>query len=438
MGLKGKPFRILVTDAQELAGLGAVRSLGRAGYTAIAAYPEGLERPASVWSRYCSGELRYPDSWRYQFEFRDWLRDRANNGAFDAVLPISEASVFGVASVRKDLPGEILPILPSDSALEFTLSKFLSTRMVLSLGIACPATVFINDGTPTGEWNNDLSRLRFPIIIKTDNHLTAEGAYVKGRHFVCTEADEATRILRDLKQVKTRIIAQEMIPGRGLGVFLLRFGGTIHLRFAHRRLHEVPYTGGYSSFRESYRDDALVSLGEAILEAIGYEGVAMIEFRRGAIDGKPYFLEINGRLWRSLALALYCGVDFPRALVECYQNGCMTRNPPDYRAGIKCRNIFPGELHHLISILDARATMGSEPPPSKLGAVARFLGLSLNPTIRHDHLWWTDPLPGVVQAIHTAPLFAARIIKKVTRKFRKTKSVRHILQTARNVVAFFH
>jgi len=53
-------MRILVTDAHELAGLGAVRSLASAGDEVTAAYPAG-PRPAATWSRsrrrYCS----YPD-----------------------------------------------------------------------------------------------------------------------------------------------------------------------------------------------------------------------------------------------------------------------------------------------------------------------------------------------------------------------------------------
>ena len=50
-------------------------------------------------------------------------------------------------------------------------------------------------------------------------------------------------------------------------------------------------------------------LGQQLLDSIGYQGVAMVEFRRGS-DGQDYFLEINGRLWGSLPLALHAGVDF--------------------------------------------------------------------------------------------------------------------------------
>lgn len=416
MRATNKSLRILVTDAHKLAGLGAVRSLGRAGHHVIAGYPQDVDRPAGAWSRYWSSELCYPSPRLYHFEFRDWLLNQAKQGTFDAILPVAESSIVGVASVRRELSGGLLTMLPSDSALEYTLSKFRSTRKALSLGIPCPPTLFISDGTPTKKWNRDLSSLRFPVIIKTDNSLTPDGTHEPGRNFTGTDIDTAHKILRDL-DTQNRIIAQEVIPGSGTGAFLLRFGGKTYLKFAHRRLHEVPYTGGISSLRESIQDDELVSLGEALLSAIDYDGVAMVEFRRGAIDGKPYFLEINGRLWGSLALALHCGVDFPKAFVECYQHGRPSTSQTHYRPGLKCRNIFSGELLHVFSILRARPTKGLGGPPSKIGAVVKFLALSLNPMVRHDYFWWSDPVPGIVQAARTVSWGVYKIIKKAVEKF---------------------
>jgi protein-tyrosine-phosphatase/predicted ATP-grasp superfamily ATP-dependent carboligase len=425
LSLHAKSLRILVTDAHKLAGLGAIRSLARAGHMVIAAYPQGLERPAGRWSRYWGNELRYPDARRRQFEFREWLCDQASAGGFDAILPVTEAVLVGVAAVRQALPREVLPILPSDAALGYTLSKFRSTEMALSLDITCPATLFISDGETPRAWDGDFSALRFPIIIKTDNYFTQEGFYEPGRRFLAANATQAHHILQRLQGLSTRVIAQEMIPGTGTGAFFLRFNGKTHLRFAHRRLHEVPYSGGPSSFRESCHDDALLRPGEAILNAIGYEGVAMVEFRRGASDGKPYFLEINGRLWGSLALALHAGVDFPRALIECYQHGRPLTRGSEYVSGIKCRNIFPGELSHLLSILVARPAPGDE-PPSRLWAITTFLASSFNLRIRHDYFWWTDPLPGLAQAARTMIWGADRMLTRGRGWFEKRRGERHM------------
>jgi protein-tyrosine-phosphatase/predicted ATP-grasp superfamily ATP-dependent carboligase len=290
--------------------------------------------------------------------------------------------------------------------------------MAQSLGIPSPATVFVSDGTAGSEWNTDFSVLQFPIVIKTDNHESAQNCYELGRRFIAGNPDEAKTILKAFARTPTRIIAQEMIPGYGTGAFFLRFGGKTQMKFAHRRLHEVPYTGGSSSFRESYYDDDLMRFGETILNAIDYEGVAMVEFRR-TINGKLYFLEINGRLWGSLALALHAGMDFPRALLECYQNGAPTKAAPTYRSGIKCRNIFSGEIAHLISVLRAKTITGISAPPSKLKSVAKFLMLSLNPTIRHDWWWWSDPLPGIIQASGAIAWYAHRATQKGIHKIRK-------------------
>jgi protein-tyrosine-phosphatase/predicted ATP-grasp superfamily ATP-dependent carboligase len=421
-GLKGLP--ILVTDADNLPGLGAIRSLGRAGYRVIAGYPASNDRPAGAWSRYWRAELGYPSPCLKHFEFREWLRDQASRGAFDVILPVAESSVAAVAAVRKELPDGFLSILPGDSALQYTLSKFLATEKALALGIPCPSTVFISDGTPGKQWNFDLSTLRFPIIIKTDNYLTDDGSYVPGQHFVAIDVNSAKEILWKLESKKTRIIAQELIAGSGTGTFYLKFGGKTYLRFAHRRLHEIPYTGGTSSLRESIHDDELRNLGEILLDGIGYEGVAMVEFRRSASDLKPYFLEINGRLWGSLALALHCGIDFPKYLVQYYDANDPIPDPPRYRAGVKCRNIFPGELSHILSILRARRGNGIERPPSKAAAVLKFVALSFDPRVRHDYFWWSDPLPGIKQAGRTIFTLLSRSLQKTIGKYEKHRNGR--------------
>ena len=348
--------RILVTDADKRAGLGAMRSLGHAGHTVIAGYREGLGRPASVSSRYRSELLCYPDPHHRQSLFREWLFDQANRHTVDAILPVAEASLVGVAAIRNTLPGDVLPIVPSDAALEYTLSKFHATRLALAIDMRCPTTVFISNGHSTCDCRDELARLRFPIIIKTDNYFTEEGGYARRRHFIAQHAYQAHEVLDDLAHLQTRIIAQEFLPGRGTGSCLLRFHGNTYLSFAHRRLHEFPYTGGASSFRESCRDEELVRLGEKLLDAIDYAGVAMVEFRRDARDERPYFLKINGRLWGSIALALHCEVDFPAALVHCHLFGSAPPHPLGYRSGLRCRNIFPGEVDHLLSILSRQPT----------------------------------------------------------------------------------
>lgn len=388
-----KRLRILVTDSQELAGMGAVRSLGRAGHEVTAAHLSGVH-PAVRHSRFCARTVSYPDPWQRHGKFRDWIKKELESGRYDAVLPVAEAAVVAVAALRPSLPSSVIAMLPSDGNLRFALSKYHAAQAAIDAGIPVAKTVFIHDGTNGSPWNDDLTSLRFPVVIKTDN-VFVDGVYLKGKHTVVRSSAEANDVLTQCKALGCAVIAQEFIPGRGRGVAMLRWKNATVLRFAYRRLHEVPWTGGASSLRESKKDPQTEEYAEKFLKHIGYEGTAMVEFRQEHDNISPYFLEINGRMWGSIALALHVGFDFPAALADCSATGFVhpKRAQTSCRDGILCRNVYPGDVRWLFSVLKAKPKIGLPQPPSKIGACAEFFFLCLNPFIRYDFFWWTDPLP---------------------------------------------
>ena len=58
-----------------------------------------------------------------------------------------------------------------------------------------------------------------------------------------------------------------------------------------------------------------------MLRRIGWNGVAMLEYRRDPSTGDFRLLELNARFWGSLHLALAAGVDFPRLLLDAWLGG---------------------------------------------------------------------------------------------------------------------
>ena len=380
-------MHILVTDAHELAGLGAIRSLGRAGHRVIAGYPSNLQRPPSTYSRYCDTRRTYPDPWLSQPDFCQWLI--ANAPDLDLVLPISEAALLAAVSCRSQLPSEAL-VAPSAAALEYTLSKRQTTARALALGIPCPRTAFSLEG---------VSEVKSPWIVRTDNRLADDGSYRKGRNWYIDDSGELMDLLGELTENAEQWIVQEHIVGKGAGAFLLMWRGQTVLEFAHERVHEVPFYGGVSSLRRSVRDTAMVATAMELFASIGYEGVGMSEFRRSHLNQVPYFIEINGRLWGSLALALHAGADFPAKLVECHAGTVAPRLPGDYATGIYCRNVYPGETDYLRSVLAVSGPVRGVYPPGKAQAVLEFFRLFFTPRMHYDYFWLSDPLPWVRQSI---------------------------------------
>ena len=380
-------MRILVTDAHELAGLGAVRSLGKAGHRVIAGYPSRLPPPASTYSRYCDTRRAYPDPWVSQPAFCQWLI--ANAPDVDLVLPISEAALVAAVSCRSQLPAQAL-VAPATAALEYTLSKCRATAKALALGIACPRTAFSLEGVP---------EVKSPWIVRTDNRLADDGSYRKGRTWYVEDSSELMELLRELTEEGEQWLVQEHIVGKGGGAFLLMRRGQTVLEFAHERLHEVPFYGGVSSLRRSVRDDATVATATQLFAAIGYEGAGMFEFRRSHLDQVAYFIEINGRLWGSLALALHAGADFPAKLVESHAGAVAPPAPGGYTTGIYCRNVYPGETDYLRSVLTVSGPVRGVQPPRKAQALLEFLTLFFTPRMHYDYFWLSDPLPWVRESI---------------------------------------
>lgn len=77
----------------------------------------------------------------------------------------------------------------------------------------------------------------------------------------------------------------------------------------------------------------------------------MVEFKQDVRDGTLRLMEINGRFWGSLQLAIDSGVDFPSLAVEIATNQTApTTVPSTYHAGTKSRWLA-GDLDALLAIM---------------------------------------------------------------------------------------
>src|SRR5262244_1944024 len=104
-----------------------------------------------------------------------------------------------------------------------------------------------------------------------------------------------------------------MIYGEGRGAFLFVWNGELKAAFCHRRLREKPPWGGVSVLRDSVPYDAqVVNDSFRLLQTLGWDrGAAMVEYKRDSRDGRLKLMEINGRFWGSLQLAIDAGMDIP-------------------------------------------------------------------------------------------------------------------------------
>jgi hypothetical protein len=114
----------------------------------------------------------------------------------------------------------------------------------------------------------------------------------------------------------------------------------------------------------------------------------MVEFRVRA-DGTPVFLEVNGRFWNSLALAVYAGADFPALLAQMAEHDDVAAAPA-YRSGVRCRWLL-GDFRHLLEVWRGKPAGYPGAFPKRLPTLLAFC-TPVRLTF-HDNFTWRDPLP---------------------------------------------
>jgi predicted ATP-grasp superfamily ATP-dependent carboligase len=299
---------VLLLDAHLRHSIAITRSLGRAGIPVIGAGPS---------RRFPAGQSRYMEA-AVQF-------DAARPGSQpDELLALIERFGTGVVMAgglpgaqflcrhRASLEPRVRGPYNDASQFEQLANKAATTALADALGVAHPRTLQIESVERAREM---ASELNFPVVFKSPVDQGTVRYPADGAELVaCVE--QYFQSQRGATAPELRPLVQEYVDGDGYGFFALADHGDVRTYFMHRRLHEVPPTGGPSAMAISYRDPALMELGQRFFSATRWHGVAMVEFKRARRDDAYYLMEVNPKFWGSLDLAIASGANFP---VELYR-----------------------------------------------------------------------------------------------------------------------
>jgi len=361
---------VVVVDGEHRAALAVVRSLTRAGcaVTVCAAATPSLAGA----SRGVVAEIRTPDALEDPEGQTATVARILREREADILLPVTEPSLLNLLSLREAFPGLIIPF-PDLETFRAVCDKTRVFEMAREAGIAVPADRILRASADLGIL---ASNLRFPLVVKPARSVGLEGIQ---------RAKFAVRYAANLAELEDAVGAfprsafplhlQERVQGPGVGVFLLVWDGELLASFAHRRIREKPPSGGVSVVRESIEvEPELLERSRRLLERFAWRGVAMVEYKRDAVTGEPFLMEINGRFWGSLQLAIDAGVDFPRLLVEA---ACGRAPSPvhSYRSGVRLRWLW-GDVDHLLLRLRCSPAQLALPAgaPGRTRAILEFLG----------------------------------------------------------------
>jgi predicted ATP-grasp superfamily ATP-dependent carboligase len=302
---------------------------------------------------------------------------------------------------------------PAPSVLQLALNKASTLTVARLCGLRVPNSVLVNSFE---ELDDALLKVPLPAVVKPAFKDLREEVF---KSCVIRSREEMHARFPQSQSLDPPLLVQEFCEGVGVGIEVLMYKGEPRAVFQHRRLKEYPFKGGFSVVACAEIPHAqLVEASVSLLRAMGWDGVAMVEYRVNPPSGYPTLLEVNGRYWGSIGLPVAAGVDFPLYHWQLVHDE--VPNPPrEYRAGTKWRWTagYIARLHELLAL--AAKTAGGR---HALMSALRDLPRDFSPTVFDASFRWSDPAPGFGEFVLATEHFMVYDAKAIMRRLSKKHS----------------
>lgn len=359
-----------MTDGETRPALAITRSLGSKCHRLIVG--SKLQPSLAQVSRFCHESFTYPDPVKDSAGFVDMIIRMIRERGVDVVLPVTEVSTALVVENRREIERYCRVPFPMADTFNSAANKAEVLALAEKLSIPIPLGVVV---VRPGDRPQRPDGLRLPVVIKPHrSRIKINGRWQSTFVTYAENEAELQAILAAKDPAEYPILLQQRIVGPGIGVCMCYQRGKLVAQFSHRRLREKPPSGGVSVLCESVPvpPDALC-YAQGLLDALRWEGVAMVEFKMDLADRTLKLMEINGRFWGSLQLAIDAGVDFPELLIQTLADDSM-QLVDSYRIGVRSRWLM-GDVDALLMRLFKRDDELQLPPghAGKLLSILRFL-----------------------------------------------------------------
>jgi predicted ATP-grasp superfamily ATP-dependent carboligase len=201
--------------------------------------------------------------------------------------------------------------IPSWEVVQYLYDKKLTYQLAEERGIPVPKTYNPHN-------LDDLLTLsiNYPIVIKPAISKQFMAATKKKAFQAYSEGDLVSFYKLTAAIINPEdVLIQEFIPGgaENLYSYVGYFQGGIPVAgLSARRLRQHPMDfGRASTFVESLEIPELKRLSTQLLEGIGFNGLAEVEFMYDQKDARFELLEVNPRIWGWHTITIQAGLDLP-------------------------------------------------------------------------------------------------------------------------------
>jgi predicted ATP-grasp superfamily ATP-dependent carboligase len=390
-----RPIRkILLLDGYSTRTLACVRSWGKMGVEFVVGGETGSDM--SLFSRYCKEKCVYTSPKRDIAKFVAEINGHSRRFDASHVFPTSEAAIMACSDRERELTAT--PIIPTRSEIEAVFSKKKTLGIAEALGIPVPRTLYLTD-SDTAALNN--ITLKFPVVVKSESSevMDTGRTATSGKTFYARNQAELEKECQTRLALGQSVLLQEFIDGYGVGVSGLFAEGRPVALIGHRRIRESNPMGGPSALAETIAiEPRLLQSTTALLGEVGFTGPAMVEFKVDRHSGEAYLMEINGRFWGSVLLALAAGLELPYLYWKMLNGVEIREDEKQYKIGIRGRSLV-GDTKCLMVCLKGKPAGWPGEMPSRGAALKSYLASFFDRQTKELILTADDPRPFIGRLI---------------------------------------
>jgi predicted ATP-grasp superfamily ATP-dependent carboligase len=338
---------VLILGGKENA-LSLVRSLGKRG---ISVKVSGQANCWGLYSRYCSEAFRIPFGQVTNNYWRNLLLGSNAAGLYGhIVIPCSDDAIEFIAENRVAL-SQYYILGEGDRQLQLALlDKRRTIELANEAGVDAPQFWTVDKES---DLDNLKGAAKFPLLVKPIH--SHKFSRIFGRKLFIIESgfEELAEKVRLALSHGLQIMVVEMIPGPDdllSSYYTYRTAtGKNLFHYTKRILRRYPVNSGNACFHLTEWLPETAELGRKFFDAIDFQGLGNIEFKRDPRDGKLKIIEVNARFTAAQELVARSGAPID-LVVYCHLTG---QNIPEFNHYLQCLS-FWYPIRDFLSYIDLR------------------------------------------------------------------------------------